>query len=109
MFKGIKEYVGDLHLSRVDGDEVVAVEARSKVEVLCEYTFIKTTPSQRSEAEMLFPAVYVPGKWCLFFFSFFFVFVVGTLCLSPLPPWRSNHDGCHLSSYRSVFLHRSAR
>lgn len=62
LFKGIKEYIGDLHLSSVDSDKVVAVEARCKVEVLCEYTFIETTPSQGSEAEMCFPAVYVPGK-----------------------------------------------
>lgn len=60
LFKGIQEHVDDLPFSDVVVDSDVAVAARSRVDVLCEYTFIETTPSQRKENE-LFPAVYVPG------------------------------------------------
>lgn len=61
LFKGIKEHTDDLHFSDVVIDSDKAVTARSKVDVLGEYTFIETTPTQRKTAEM-FPAVYVPGE-----------------------------------------------
>lgn len=64
LFKGIKEHLGDLRLADVvvkeDGGK--AIMARSKVNVVGEYTFIEETPSQERKNSM-FPAVYVPGEW----------------------------------------------
>lgn len=70
LFRGIKSHVGDLHLPDIVsvGDEVAA---RSRIEVLCEYTWINITPSQESSGKR-FPAIYVPGRstFSPFFFSF---------------------------------------
>lgn len=59
MFKGVKAHVGDLHLCDIVSiDEKVV--SRSRIEVMCEYTWIDTTPSQERLGKT-FPAVYVPG------------------------------------------------
>lgn len=60
LFKGIKEHIDDLHFSDVVLKNDNVVTARRKVDVLGEYTFIETTPSQEKETKV-FPAIYVPG------------------------------------------------
>lgn len=65
LFKGLREHVEDLRFSDVVIDSDKVVTARKKIDVLGEYTFIETTPTQRQTAEM-FPAVYVPGEFTSF-------------------------------------------
>ncbi|KUI54677.1 hypothetical protein VP1G_02095 [Cytospora mali] len=60
MVKGTKEHVEDIYISgSLFSDK--EVRSKRKIEVLCEYTWIQTTPSQEKRGD-IFPAIYVPGN-----------------------------------------------
>ncbi|ROW09273.1 hypothetical protein VPNG_05794 [Cytospora leucostoma] len=60
MVKGTNEHVEDLHLPGIPKCDS-EIQSKSKVEVICEYTWIQATPSQE-ETGTSFPAIYVPGN-----------------------------------------------
>ncbi|KUI70118.1 hypothetical protein VM1G_06283 [Cytospora mali] len=60
MVKGTKEHIEDIYISgSLFSDK--EVRSKRKIEVLCEYTWIQTTPSQEKRGD-IFPAIYVPGN-----------------------------------------------
>lgn len=60
LFKGIKATIGTLPLSGVAHSQA-AISSRKHIQVIAEYTWIQITKGQQM-ANVLFPAVYSPGK-----------------------------------------------
>ncbi|KAG8161102.1 hypothetical protein KVR01_009366 [Diaporthe batatas] len=60
MVRGTVEHIEDLHLSGIPVCSK-AVRSKTQIQVLGEYTWIETTPSQEKTFER-FPAIYVPGN-----------------------------------------------
>lgn len=59
LFKGLKDMRGDWKLDTIVASDEPVV-SRKKIEVLGEYTWITSTPSQDAR-NLRFPAIYVPG------------------------------------------------
>lgn len=60
LLKGIKATIGVLPLSEIEPSHN-DVSSRKRIEVIAEYTWIQITKGQQM-ANVLFPAVYSPGK-----------------------------------------------